>query len=85
MAQSGHAPSKTPAAGSWCKISSHANVLRCAAVETGAVDFMLPLSQIPTAILSLVAIRGADELFRVSPDFAFGHVQKSRGVNLSSY
>jgi two-component system chemotaxis response regulator CheB len=56
-----------------------------AAVETGAVDFMLPLSQIPAAILSLVAIPGADKLFQVSPDFAFWHVQKSRGISLVGY
>ncbi len=53
-----------------------------AAVETGAVDFMLPLSQIPAAIHSLVAIPGADQLFQVSPDFAFGHVQQARGFSL---
>jgi len=55
-----------------------------AAVETGAVDFMLPLSQIPSAILSLVAIPGANELFHVSPDFAFAHVQQFRGFQLAS-
>lgn len=56
-----------------------------AAVETGAVDFMLPLHQIPAAIVSLVAIPGADKLFQVSPDFAFWHVQKSRGISLAGY
>jgi two-component system chemotaxis response regulator CheB len=63
--------------------SSESFDMPCAAVETGAVDFMLPLSQIPAAILSLVAIPGADKLFQVSPDFSFWHVQQSRGIRLT--
>jgi len=44
----------------------------------------MALSQTSSAILSLVAIPGANELFQVSPHFALEHVQQFRGFYLPS-
>jgi two-component system chemotaxis response regulator CheB len=52
-----------------------------AAIETGAVDFVLPLDEIASAIYALVAVQGAADFFRVSPQFAFRHVHQCRGLN----
>jgi two-component system chemotaxis response regulator CheB len=38
-----------------------------AAIRTGAVDFVLPLNKIASALISLVMVEGAAELFRVVP------------------
>jgi two-component system chemotaxis response regulator CheB len=52
-----------------------------AAIETGAVDFVLPLGQMASAIQTLVSVPWAAEYLRVSPDFAFSHVHQIRGLN----
>jgi two-component system chemotaxis response regulator CheB len=49
-----------------------------ASIETGAVDFVLPLEHIATALVALVTVPGAAHLFRVSPDFSLAHVRRYR-------
>ena len=49
-----------------------------AAIETGAVDFVLSVQRLASAIVSLVTIPGVADLFRVSPDFALSHAYQYR-------
>ena len=51
-----------------------------AAIETGAVDFVLPLDQLPVA-LQAFTVKGLADYFRVSPEFSFSHVRKARGTH----
>jgi two-component system chemotaxis response regulator CheB len=54
-----------------------------AAIHSRAVDFVLPLDRIASAIYSLVAVPGADEFFRVSPDFDHMDMVQSRGFKFA--
>lgn len=49
-----------------------------AAIETGAVDFVLPLPDLASALITLVTVPGAAQLFRVSPAFSLSHAYRHR-------
>ncbi|BCA55979.1 chemotaxis protein CheB [Nitrospira sp. KM1] len=55
-----------------------------AAIETGAVDFILPLGQMASTITAMVTVKGVSDLFRVSPNFASSYIGIARGLCLSS-
>jgi len=46
------------------------------AIETGAVDFVLSPANIAAALVALVTVPGAADLFCVSPHFALSHAQR---------
>ncbi|HEX2055671.1 MAG TPA: chemotaxis protein CheB [Nitrospiraceae bacterium] len=55
-----------------------------AAIETGSADFVLPLEDLASALIALVTVPGAADLFRVTPGFslanAYRYLQREGGA-----